>query len=147
MQNGKVIKHIDKLDYNNPILISSCMESQILKKNRFAELKCEIDVINDTHFFSSSIIIENNDLEFVYNVQTEYGNKPYICSICKKWFGRLSTFLSHMKVHNTSRKSINRCSLCGCLTFFSSKELTKKNNKAIISNKTPFKCRICQIIF
>lgn len=120
----------------------SDMEEKILKENPFAELKTEIDIINGTHSFASSVLTENNDLEFVFNMRADIKQKPQKCNICNKWFSKESTFQIHMKYHNILKKSLNKCSSCGCSdVFFYQQELTEKNSN------TPFKCRVCQILF
>lgn len=121
------------------------MEVQILKENRFAELKTEIDVINGTHFFESSVLTENNDLEFVFNVYKRLRLNKQKCKICNKWF-RSEALINHIKHHNTLRETVNKCSICGCNVTFSHQE-EQDNNDTNISSKKPFKCKVCQVIF
>lgn len=126
----------------------SDMEEQILEENPFAELKTEIDVINGTHSFASSVITENNDLEFVYKMVTDIRKESHKCSICDKWFYKESTFINHMKYHDTQKKTTSKCSSCGCLvTFIHERDLAIKDNKANDYSTKSFKCKVCQVLF
>lgn len=126
----------------------SDMEEKILKENPFAELKTEIDVINGIHSFASSVITENNDLEFVFNMQNDIKKESNKCSICNKVFYKETMFINHMKYHNAPKKSTNKCTSCGCNeTFNHQRELANKKNKAVHYSTKPFKCSVCQILF